>query len=154
MKKLIFIFSLSALILVGCEKHYKCTIWVNTDVECCNVKNPIDNLEWLKELYNVYKDAYKTTEFRQPDFFFLFQNDTTQENFIVIDTKGEYSSWIHIYDCNGNKIDGGVYDRYDSPQNTLSNDINASPPVPCHICDEFFKTHTLIDTIAYLIVEP
>ena len=59
MKKLIFIFSLSALILVGCEKHYECTIWVNTDVECCNVKNPIDNLEWLKELYNVYKMPIK-----------------------------------------------------------------------------------------------
>lgn len=156
MRKLIFFISLSLLTLVGCEKRYERTIWVNPDVECCDIKNPIDNLEWFKELYNVYKDAYlsKTTEFRQPDFFFLFQNDTTQENFIVIDTKGEYGDWIRIYDCSGNKLDGGIYDRYNNSKNTFSNDVNATSPAPCHICDEFFKTHTLTDTIAYFIVEP
>ena len=158
MKKLIFFILLVLLTLVGCEKNYERTVWVNPDVECCGVKDPLNNLEWLKELYSVYKDSYfsKTKELRKPEFFFLFQNGITQENFVVIDTQGEYSSWIHIYNCSGNQIDGGKYDYHQNrnSENKFSESVNETPPPPCSICEEFFKTNTLTDTIAYFIVEP
>ena len=151
MKRLIFFIPLFLFMLVGCEKkrsennsnpiekpiEYERTVWINPDVECCGVKNPINNLEWLKELYKMYKDSYFSTAtgLKEPEFIFLFQNDITQENFVVIDLNGEYSSWITIYDCSGNKIDGGVYDGgvYSYHQNKNSehiilNNINATPP--------------------------
>ena len=158
MKKLIFFISLSLLTLVGCEKNYERTVWVNPDVECCSVKDPLNNLEWLKELYSVYKDSYfsKKIELSEPEFFFLFQNSITQENFVVIDIQGKYGSWIHIYSCDGNKIDGGIYDYHQNinSENKFSESVNETPPPPCYICEEFFKTHTLTDTIAYFIAEP
>ena len=162
MKKSIFIIAIFALIsLAGCEKNceknYERTIWVNPDVECCGVKNPINNLEWLKGLYNVYNSHFsKTTGLIQPEFFFLFQNSITQENFVVIDIQGEYSSWIHIYDCRGSQIDGGVY-RYHqnrNSENTFFNNVNTTPPPRCNTCEEFFKTNVLTDTIAYFIIKP
>ncbi len=58
MKKLILFISLSTLIFAGCSvkkegdfTHVKIdkkrTIWINQDVECCGVKDPANNLEWL-----------------------------------------------------------------------------------------------------------
>ena len=60
MKKLIFLILLSLLILVGCERkrsehNYERTIWVNPDVECCGVKDPLNNLGWLKEESRFYE---------------------------------------------------------------------------------------------------
>ena len=115
------------------------------------------NLEWINNLYNLYEKSYcsKLTELEQPVFIFSYKNDTTQENFVVTNVKGEYDDWITIYQCNGDEIDSGVYrHKYENSKNTYSNDVNATPPPPCFICDEFFQTHTLMDTIAYFIVEP
>ena len=155
MKKLIFFISLSMLILVGCEKNYERTIWINPDVECCGVKDPLNNLEWLTQ--TAYFDEYKTASFSFFNCILLFENDTTHENFIVTNTKTSVN-WVIIYDCNGDIIDGGAYNYTNSNKiKYIKNSDNselAGPAQPCRTCDEFFKTHTLVDSIAYFIVKP
>ena len=155
MKKLIFIFSLSALILVGCEEKCKRTFWVNTEIECCSVKNPIDNLNWLKQ--TAYFSEYETATYSFSNYILLFKNNTTHDNFIVTNTNNN-TNWIIIYDCDGNEIGGGAYNYTNSNKiNYIRNGStseNNGPANPCRICDEFFETHTLTDTIAYFIVEP
>ena len=147
MKKLVFFSLLSLLTLVGCEKRYERTIWVNPDVKCCGVEDPINNLEWLTQ--TTYFKEYKTASYSFSNCILLFKNDTTYEDFVVFNIK-DRTNYIIIYDCNGNTLDGGAYHYINK---NVSNNINATPPAPCVICEEFFKTHTLTDTIAYLFVK-
>ena len=54
MKQHIFVLAFfCSLIFIGCERerNYERTTWVNPDVECCGVKDPLNNLEWLNERY-------------------------------------------------------------------------------------------------------
>jgi hypothetical protein len=150
MKKLVFFISLSLLILVSCEKHCKRTMWTNPDVECCGVKDPINNLAWLTQ--TAYFDEYETASFSFSNYILLFKNNTTHENFIVTNANTGVS-WVSIYDCEGNYIDGGHYSIQNQTK-FISSKLKNDPPEPCDTCYEFFKTHTLIDTIAYYIVEP
>ena len=155
MKKLVFFISLSLLMLVGCEKHCKRTMWTNPDVECCGVKDPINNLAWLTQ--TAYFDEYETASYSFSNYILLFKNNTTHENFIVTNANTGVS-WVIIYDCDGNEIDGGHYiytnsNKIDYVKNGYKSEL-AGPPYPCRTCRDFFKTHTLIDTIAYYIVEP
>ena len=87
MKKLIFFISLSLLILVGCERNYERTIWVNPDVECCGVKDPLNNLEWLNSWY---RSSYFNVIINYPTYqiVYIFNNDSTSEDFIVTRTFG------------------------------------------------------------------
>ena len=159
LKKLFFFIPISLLFLVGCEQPTKPPteskieheIWINTEAECCGVKNPLSNLEWLKFMYEDFVSNH-IQNLKQPEFIFVFENDTTSENFIVFDRQGEYSGWMAIYDCTGNILDNGTY-NYVTKSKTFDN-INKSPSIPCFICEEFLNTHTLIDTIAYFIVKP
>ncbi len=157
MKKLIFFISLSLLTLVGCEKNYERTIWVNPDVECCGVKDPLNNLEWLRQ--TAYFNDYETASYSFSNYILLFKNNTTYENFIVTNTDNGIN-WIAIYDCDGNMIGGGEY-PYNYKNSKKNNQVEKTyksrkygPAKSCDICDEFFKTHTLMDTIAYFIVKP
>ena len=154
MKKCIFIISLSLLSLVGCEKKYDRTIWVNPDVECCGVKDPLNNLEWISQTPR-FKE-YQTASYSYSNYILLFQKNTTHEDFIIFKIKDEIN-YVIIYDCNGNVIDGGAYNytnsnKIDYIKNNYRSEL-PGPPKPCYICDTFFKTHTLTDTIAYFNVE-
>ncbi len=149
MKKLIFFISLFLLTLMGCERNYERTIWINPDVECCGVKDPLNNLEWLKESSRF--DEYIDRSSSDYNFIFLFRNKETQKNHIVVNYYSRVS-WVTIYDCEGDYIDGGHYSLQNQPKFVKSKIAN-DPPEPCDTCDEFFKIHTLIDTIAYSIVK-
>jgi hypothetical protein len=156
MKRHIFVIAFfCSLIFAGCERErnekieYERTIWVNPDVECCGIKDPLNNLEWLKELY--YGNSYfkKCQESTSPyGFIYVFTNDSTQENYIV-ENHHSTISWITIYNCDGSMLDGGYYNF----QNKIIEESNfvetKSGPEECRSCDEFFRTNTLIDTIAY-----
>ena len=163
MKQHIFVIAFfCVLIFAGCERErnekieYERTIWVNPDVECCGVKDPLNNLEWISQ--TPHFGDYKTASYSYSNHILLFNNDTTQENFIVFSIKENRSHlmfYVIIYDCNGNVLDGGTYKyQNENSENIFSENMNLSPAEPCFICDEFFKTHTLMDTIAYFIVEP
>ena len=145
MKKFIFFISLSLLILVGCEKRYERTIWVNPDVECCGVKDPLNNLEWLKESSRF--DEYIDRSSSDYNFIFLFRNIETQKNHIVVNYYSRVS-WVSIYDCEGNLIGGGGYSILKRVQ-IVNREFLSESPEPCDTCGEFFQTHVLIDTIAY-----
>ena len=96
MKKLIFFISLFLLTLMGCERNYERTIWINPDVECCGVKDPLNNLEWLKESSRF--DEYIDRSSSDYNFIFLFRNKETQKNHIVVNYYSRVS-WVTIYDC-------------------------------------------------------
>ena len=69
-------------------------------------------------------------------------------------------NWIGIYDCDGSMIGGGQYpynyknSKENNQEEKAYRSIKNGPAKPCNICDEFFKTHILTDTIAQFIVEP
>ena len=161
MKKLIFFISLSLLILVGCERNYERTIWVNPDVECCGVKDPLNNLEWLNSWY---RSSYFNVIINYPTYqiVYIFNNDSTSEDFIVTRTFGNnYNNYFLLYTCNGDLIDFGTYNDYNyyytNPniqfQNSQIEGHQNIPVSKCEICSDFFEHHTLIDSIAFLWVK-
>jgi hypothetical protein len=102
---------------------------------------------------------YETASYSFSNYILLFKNNVTHENFIVTNTDNG-TSWIAIYDCDGSMIGGGQY-PYNYKNSKENNQVEKayksiknSPALPCDICDEFFKTHILTDTIAQFIVEP
>ena len=70
MEKLMFFVLLSLFLFVGCEKRYKRTICVNSEVECCGVKDPLNNLEWLREASRF--DDYIDNSSSDYNYIFLF----------------------------------------------------------------------------------
>ena len=151
MKKLIFFISLSLLALVGCERNYERIIWVNPDVECCGVKDPLNNLEWLNERY---MNSFFYKEYNAPSYgyIYIFRNDSTLENFIVTRIYGTLTKhYFELFTCDGKIIDEGYYVDYN---NDYTNpDIKYTRENTgirlCSECEEFFQNHTLIDTIYY-----
>ena len=155
MKRLIFFIPLFLFMLVGCEKkrsennsnpiekpiEYERTVWINPDVECCGVKDPLNNLGWLKEASEF--DEYKTILQSCSKYLLLYKNNTTQENIIVISSENEKATHVLRLNCNGDKMcDHIIWEK-----------TNVSM-TECYICMKFYETHTEIDTIAYFIVEP
>ena len=160
MKKSIFIIAIFALILlVGCERNYDRTIWINPDAECCGVKDPINNLEWLKDWY---KDSYFNEELVlgakiYGEFILLYQNKTTLEEFIIIKRKYHYPTAFYIINyCSGERLALGNYsdinDNLLEPKQKKNRMLYISEP-ECDICAYFFDTHILIDTIAYVYTD-
>ena len=162
MKKSIFIIAIFALIsLAGCEKNceknYERTIWVNPDVECCGVKNPLNNLEWLKEWYeDSYFNKGKRLDYEKyAEFIFVYENDSNKNEMIV--RKVIYNNtmdWYYVYYCDGEWLTAGTY--YDNYTYELSqkDSLNIQyTSTDCPLCEEFFSTHTLTDTIAVLYTD-
>jgi len=169
MKKLIFFISLSLLILAGCSVKKdgnftrvkidkQRTVWINKDIECCGVKDPVNNLEWL----NNKLILEKTTPYSR--CVLLFRNNLDSTESIVIKCDHSFS----FYDCSGIRFGGGLdYDReYYSILSNINTDIlkktenkrfaipsRFAAPAPCFKCKHFFNNNTLIDIIAYSIVE-
>ena len=86
MKRLILFISLSLLILAGCSVKKdgnftrvkidkQRTVWVNQNVECCGIKDIVNNWDWLKEMYSY--------DFNYPAAIFLFRDTITNEDYIV-----------------------------------------------------------------------
>ena len=113
MKKSIIIISLLlfSLLSVGAVKNSKPKFCINSKVECCGVKNPVKNLQWL----NFKEDATKS------DFscVLLFKDNSTQEYCIVIRGVRAMRTEQHlivmdkisIYNCNGEELDNGAFFR-------------------------------------------
>ena len=171
MKKLILFISLSTLIFIGCSvkkegdfTHVKIdkkrTVWINKNVECCGFKDPINNFEWLKEDYDRAFKQYEQTgvaAYVYYCYFLLFHDNLTSTHYIVRKSSmWKYSNFL-IRECDGAIIDMGVFDDGENPNKMLDNNSEEwyeDPPYPCISCDRFFKTHTLVDTIFYYVIQP
>ena len=159
MKRLIFFISLSLLVLVGCEKHYERTIWVNPDVECCGVKDPINNIEWLEELWD-NRISYYFQDSEGYSYFLLYKNKITSEDFILHYEKGIKYKNVAALSCNRKTIFyGSLPSNYKVPITKLPIKKMAlvppspgEPPIPLDVWNNFLNENTLIDTIAYYIV--
>ncbi len=170
MKRLIFFIPLFLFMLVGCEKkrsennsnpiekpiEYERTVWINPDVECCGVKDPLNNLGWLRDIYDIRLNQYKQLNTSSYEYIFLFKNDSNSVDYIVRKTNMGQNSWFGLYECNGIVVDSGIFskDLLMNRDHKLSKSQLEEPADDCDLCEDFFNNHTLIDTIAYLIVEP
>ena len=163
MKKISFVIAISVLILSGCELiedifcNYERVEWINPDVECCSVEDPLNNLAWLNDWY---ENSYFKKEIDYPTYeiIYLFRNDSTLDDFIVTKTFGtNYTSYFHLYTCEGERLDEGRYYDYNSDYanpDILYQKSKMNKPISyCESCDYFFENHTLIDTIAYFYVK-
>ena len=161
MKRAIFVIAFFCmLIFAGCERerNYERTIWVNPDVECCGVKDPLNNLEWLKEWYhssyfNTNRVLYESCYW----FVYVFENKETSENFIVFKDNEFLTEhpYFVLHSCDGKIIDEGNYFDlnldYANPNIQFVSSVSPTiiEPIPCLSCKDFFENHVLIDTIAY-----
>ncbi len=190
MKKSIIIISLLlfSLLSVGAVKNSKPKFCINSKVECCGVKNPVKNLQWL----NFKEDATKS------DFscVLLFKDNSTQEYYFVTREIRPMRTGMHlivmdkisIYNCDGKELDYGAYFRgkaTDVPMNfeaqnkklnkrlnkiskrliKLENKLdkergnitesapNLQRPTPCESWENFIKTHTLVEVVAYSYIK-
>lgn len=158
MKRYIFIFA-SLLFLAGCEKKivYEHNSWCNHDVEVCGVRDPLENLDWLKQQYQDCINAYERyVKIDQPYHvtFNVYIDDETGESCFVfkIDEHG-----YNAFYCDGTQIEGMLGTWYGDdkrPQSASDEHIKNSPPLMCDACDEFFSTHTFRLTIAECINQP
>ena len=105
----------------------------------------LNNLEWLRETSKF--DDYNEAPASDYNFIFLFRNEETQKDHIVVNRYNHFS-WVFIYDCEGVFIDGGSYFIQEQTKFVKTKLKNDSPE-PCDTCGEFFQTHILVDTIAY-----
>ena len=161
MKRVIFVIAFfCVLIFAGCERErnekieYERTIWVNPDVECCGVKDPLNNLEWLKEIYDMRFNQYEQIKSSAYEYIFLFRNDSN--DYIVRKADMGNHSWFGLYECNGTFIDGGVFSEKQSANKytQIKKQQTEEPARPCYLCSEFFEKNTLVDTISFYIIEP
>ena len=65
-------------------------------------------------------------------------------------------TWFGIYECNGTLFDGGIFvdDLPTNKTQKVSQNQMEEPAKRCHLCGEFFKNNTLIDTIYYYVIQP
>lgn len=163
MKKVFAFVLLLAFMLAACEKKivpdndgnkdndgekvsvYETVYRINSDAVCCGVENPTENIPWLKELVSIYREG-EEMRFPFTDTFMVFTNDTTGEERVVRVNYDDFTT-VWLYTCDGSWLDAGHYssDFIESAIETKAQE----PPKPCYLCEEFFKTHTLIDTLAY-----
>ena len=143
------------------EHKYKRTIWINPDVECCGEKDPLNNLDWLKKIYDIKYKRYEQIDSSSYEYtssyeyIFLFRNASTNTDYIVRNSSMWHYNWVGIYECNGTIVDKGIFSR-EMFTNKITNDKKRQAEdyaEDCLLCGEFFETHVLIDTIFYCIVK-
>ena len=155
MKKLIFFISLSVLILVGCEeKKYECTsTWINPDVECCGVSDPINNLEWLNAIHLKQQSQYLYGS-KAEILCLKYENKITKEHSILFYKHNVNSRIVSTHDCNGEYLWSGslgaspeYIDIFSSNQYTRSSEC-MQPHMGSHIWNTFVQENILMDTLA------
>lgn len=90
-KTTIFIM-LSLLLVMGCKKETQYEIYENHDISSFGVKDPLNNVEWLRQFCDKNQKSYSID-------ILLYQNIETSEDYIVIystDRGYQYSN-INVY---------------------------------------------------------
>lgn len=183
-------------------KNERVKKWINSEIESCDIKDPINNLSWL----------VSKTDFGEYDFscLLLYKNDSTNEYYIVnhfIDFSvrspehdiTNVTNVVDVYKFDGKWFVGGAIldkssDFYESLNVTSDNErlgvcideidklfnkkyeetgkliklaqkrkknYSIGHYVSCKYCDklvnttceDFFKTHTLVDVIGYSYIK-
>ena len=159
MKRLFFI-SLSLLILVGCEeKKYECTsTWINPDVECCGVSDPINNLEWLNKIHLKQQSQYLYGS-KAEILCLKYENKTTKEHSILFYEHKNSPRTVSAYYCNGGYFFCGslgsspkYIDIFTVNQYTRSSEPMA-PHMNSDIWNTFVQENVLMDTLAIYTYE-
>ena len=154
MKRLFFIL-LSLLILVGCEeKKYECTsTWINPDVECCGVSDPINNLEWLNAIHLKQQSQYLYGH-KAEILCLKYENKTTKEHSILFYEHKNSPRTVSAYYCNGGYFFCGslgsspkYIDIFTVNQYTRSSEPMA-PHMNSDIWNTFVQENVLMDTLA------
>ena len=153
MKNLIFIISLSLLVLVGCEQRkYECTdVWENHDVECCGVEDPLNNIEWLNKIHLQQKSQF--FYYKVEILCLKYENKTTKEHSILFYEHKVYPRYVSAFSCEGKCLFCGTLgsspeyiDIFTSNQYTRSSESMA-PHMDSDIWNTFVQENILVDTL-------
>ncbi len=187
-KSIIISLLLLSFLSMGAVKSPKIKLWVDSKVECCEVKNPVKDLQWLHFKENASKCDFSC--------LLLFKDNSTQEYYFVTREIRPMRTGMHlivmdkisIYNCDGKELDYGAYFRgkaTDVPMNfeaqnkklnkrlnkiskrliKLENKLdkergnitesapNLQRPTPCESWENFIKTHTLVEVVAYSYIK-
>lgn len=177
-KYILIILPLLIMSLAGCEQKpkFKMDIYVNTDAEICGVKDPMNNIDWLKEKL----DYYRSKEYLEPikEDYCIYSDSIGELCIVQVSQERYYRGYIkdlqeisylaiRIRTCDRTALCGGAWHnpKYDfdaiPPTTPQSSNAQADPmyckkggyifsqqPDPCDECDEFFATHTFVGFIA------
>ena len=154
MKTVIIFLVLISGILSGCEPkiQYDCQVWVNEEAEVCGVKNPIENIDWLKKINQLYVDDFnyyvKSNKYYEY-VLSIYENNISAERYFVIQWFSEY---YEAYDCSQNEPFKAGKWKKENQSSTQQQNVQPSPlhePI-CEGCDEFFENSTfLYDLVIY-----
>lgn len=157
MKKLFFFILLSLLTFVGCEERkYECTnVWENHDVECCGIKDPLNNLEWLNNIHLQQKSQFF---YDKVEILCLkCENKITKENSILFYKRKAYPNSVKAYSCSGEKCFGGslgsspdYIDIFTYNQSVTRSSEPMAPHIYVNsdIWNTFVQENVLVDTLA------
>jgi hypothetical protein len=141
--------------LVGCEERkYECTdVLENHDVECCGVKDPLNNIKWLNEIHLQQKSQFF---YNKVEILCLkYENKTTKEHSILFYKNKVYPNSVKAYSCYGKKYFGGSLDSsldyvdiFDKSVTRSSEPMAPHIYVDSNIWNAFVQENVLIDTLA------
>lgn len=134
MKKYIFIFALQVSLLAGCGpqstspvgKYFSLyTENIDTEVSCCGIVNPMENMEWLHNKMVAFQDSINqidaselapTTSFKVVLYTYDINGETINLLYVTIDAFiSPQVLWQNIaegiyYDCDGVAVDTATKD--------------------------------------------
>ncbi|MGM9805197.1 MAG: hypothetical protein ACI3Z7_02045 [Candidatus Aphodosoma sp.] len=163
MNRYILLLPVLFLMLTGCEKKYKVDVYVNHEAEICGVKDPANNIDWLKSELDYLKNSACHD---QSMYDCTIYADSVGELSIVFVgiTPPYWLTYAMACKCDGSKFMVGYWwspwydfdaippttprnsDTYCSPNSNdvfMSTSADYRPEV-----DTFFNTHTFVDFIA------
>ncbi|MGM9805201.1 MAG: hypothetical protein ACI3Z7_02065 [Candidatus Aphodosoma sp.] len=168
MNRYILLLPVLLFMLTGCEQQpkYKMEIYVNTDTDACGIKDPMHNIDWLKDDLG-YFDNY---DYKFPIIQdYCIYNDSLGESSIVIFDYADTYLYVQAYTCDETPVVSGIWQNpYDfNPYVTATLqgpdiryalnvllDTDANHPVyytkapDCDECPDFFATHQFVDILA------
>lgn len=105
--KLILLTVIALFIIIGgagCEKKPRYEIYENHEITACGIKDPLNNLQWLKDYCDSHSKWYSVN-------IFLY-NNTSDVNHIMIETNTKFNqnespssiNVKYIYSCKGERL--------------------------------------------------
>jgi hypothetical protein len=99
MRLILYYAFISAIILIGCDKDKNSIADNKQKIPACNVVNPIEDLDWLKELKNSFTNCTCQVSILQGKY-----QENTVFYYMVTDPLCNSVFQVTLWDCNGDMV--------------------------------------------------